>query len=55
MLSQRVLALGCGQEIARDELGALMDQLVERVLSVRRRLAPDRSGPSGSLPAVPHE
>lgn len=33
------------QEVARDELGALVDELVECVLAVRARLAPDnRSG-----------
>ena len=41
MLADRVMALRRGDEIARDQFGALMDQLVESVLSVRTGFAPD--------------
>ena len=37
----RVVALDRRDEVARDELRALVDELVEGVLSVRPRLAPD--------------
>jgi hypothetical protein len=41
----RIQALAKADEVARDELGALVDQLVEGVLTVRAGLAPDhRSG-----------
>src|SRR5262245_19717042 len=38
--AQRVERLAKGDEVTRDEAGALMDQLVERVLTVGARLAP---------------
>ena len=41
VVAQRVLALGGGQEVAGDQLGALVDQLVEGVLAVGAGLAPD--------------
>src|SRR5258705_6719878 len=40
MLAQRIEWFGEGDEIARDEPGTLMNQLVERVLPIRSRLAP---------------
>ena len=41
MLAERVLALDGGDEVARDQLRALVDQLVEGVLAVGAGLAPD--------------
>ena len=42
---QRVERVGEADEVDRDELGALVDQLVEAVLPVGARLAPvDRAG-----------
>lgn len=37
----RVERLNRGEEVAGDELGALVDQLVEGVLAVRAGLSPD--------------
>ncbi|KAG5457635.1 MAG: hypothetical protein BJ554DRAFT_2295, partial [Olpidium bornovanus] len=45
----RVVRSDGGDEVTRDELGALVDQLVERVLAVRAGLAPD-DGPRGVVP-----
>ena len=45
VLPQRVMGLRGRQEVTRDKLGALMDELVEGVLTVGSGLAPDdRSG-----------
>src|SRR5262249_1137328 len=45
MIAQRGEALAESDEVARDELRALMDQLVERMLTVGAGLAPvDRAG-----------
>ena len=41
VLADRVVRLDRREEVARDELRALVDQLVERVLAVGARLAPD--------------
>ncbi|SVK52092.1 Uncharacterised protein [Acinetobacter baumannii] len=41
VIAQRVMADGRRDEIARHQLGALVDQLVERMLTVSARLAPD--------------
>ena len=41
MIAQRVMADGRRDEVARHQLGALMDQLVERMLAVGARLTPD--------------
>src|SRR5215475_1766171 len=41
MSAERIEGLAEADEITRDELGPLMYQLVERVLAVRPRLAPD--------------
>jgi hypothetical protein len=41
VVSDGVVALGRGDEVAGNEPGALVDQLVERVLSVGPGLAPD--------------
>ena len=41
MVAHRGLALGRGDEVGRDQLGALVDQLVEGVLAVGAGLAPD--------------
>ena len=38
--AQRIERLGKGDEVTRDESGALMDQLVEGVLAIGARLAP---------------
>src|SRR5674536_257901 len=38
---QRVRRRGDGDEVGRDQLGALMDELVERMLPVRAGLAPE--------------
>ena len=43
---ERVLRLDGGEEIGRDEARPLVNELVERVLTVRPRLAPD-DGPGG--------
>jgi len=44
MAAERVLTFHACQKVARDELGALMDELVEGVLSVGAGLPPnDRS------------
>jgi hypothetical protein len=45
VLAERVEALGEADQVDRDDRGALVDQLVEAVLSVGARLAPvDRAG-----------
>ena len=45
MLAQRVVGLAEADQVDRDQLGALVDQLVEAVLAVGARLAPvDRPG-----------
>ena len=45
MPAKRIERLGEGDEVARDEPGSLMNQLIERVLPVGSRLAPvDRTG-----------
>ena len=45
MVAHLVVAVGRGDEIARNHLGALVDQLVEGVLAVGTRFAPeDRAG-----------
>ena len=44
VIAPRVMALSRGQEIARDQLGALVDQLVEGMLAVGARL-PQMIGP----------
>lgn len=41
VVTDRVVADGRRQEVAGDQLGALMDQLVEGVLAVGARLTPD--------------
>ena len=41
MLAERVVRLDRGEEVAGDELRALVDELVEGVLAVGARLAPD--------------
>ncbi len=41
MIAARVVTLRRGQEVARDQLGALVDQLVESMLTVGARLPPD--------------
>src|SRR5215471_10364261 len=41
VLAKRIESLAEANEITRDELGPLMYQLVERVLAVRPRLAPE--------------
>ena len=41
VIADRVLALGRGQEIAGNQLGPLMDELVEGMLAVGARLSPD--------------
>ena len=41
MVADLVVAVGRGDEVARNHLGALMDQLVEGVLAVRTRFAPE--------------
>ena len=38
--SDRVLGLDRRKEISRDELGALMNELVESVLAIRARCSP---------------
>src|SRR5262249_49172401 len=53
MPAQWVERFGEGDEIARDETGPLMNQLVERVLPIRPRLAPvDGSGLASDLGSV---
>jgi hypothetical protein len=47
----RVVALGGHDEVSGDELSALVEQLVERVLSVGGRLA-EQDGSSGVLNIV---
>jgi hypothetical protein len=45
MIAKRVERLSETYEVARDEFGALMDELIKRVLAIRARLAQvDRSG-----------
>ena len=45
MVADLVVAVGRGDEVARNHLGALVDELVEGVLAVRTRFAPeDRAG-----------
>jgi hypothetical protein len=45
MVADLVVAVGRGDEVARNHLGALVDQLVEGVLAVRARFTPeDRAG-----------
>lgn len=45
MVAHLVVAVGRGDEVARNHLGALVDQLVEGVLAVGARFAPeDRAG-----------
>ena len=45
VIANLVVAVGRGDEVARNHLGALMDQLVEGVLAVRTRFTPkDRAG-----------
>jgi len=45
VIANLVVAVGRGDEVARNHLGALMDELVEGVLAVRTRFAPeDRTG-----------
>ena len=41
MVADLVVAVGRGDEVARNHLGALVDQLVESVLAVRTRFAPE--------------
>jgi hypothetical protein len=41
VVTDRVVADGRRQEVAGDQLGALVDQLVEGVLAVGTRLTPD--------------
>jgi len=41
MLTQRVVAVGGRQEVTRDELGALVDELVKGVLAIGAGLTPD--------------
>ncbi|CCK16170.1 hypothetical protein BN136_2180 [Cronobacter universalis NCTC 9529] len=41
MIRQRVMRNRRRDEIARDQFGALVDQLIERVLAISARLAPD--------------
>ena len=41
MVADLVVAVGRGDEIARNHLGALVDQLVEGMLAVRARFAPE--------------
>src|SRR5215510_14889172 len=41
MISNRIVSFDGGNEVARNELGTLVDQLVEGVLAVRARLAPE--------------
>ncbi len=41
MVADLVVAVGRGDEVARNHLGALVDQLVEGVLAVRTRFAPE--------------
>src|SRR5215813_1065644 len=53
MTAQRIERFGESDEVARNELGSLMNQLVERVLPVRSRLAPiNRTGLIGDLGTV---
>ena len=45
VVAHLVVAVGRGDEVARNHLGALVDELVEGVLAVRTRFAPeDRAG-----------
>ena len=41
VVAERVVVSHGGEEVARDQLGALVDQLVEGVLAVGAGLAPD--------------
>ena len=41
MITDLVVAVSRGDEVARNHLGALVDQLVEGVLAVRTRFAPE--------------
>ena len=41
MIPQRIMALCRCDKITRDQFGALMDQLIKRVLPVGARLTPD--------------
>ena len=53
MLGERAKRLAEADEVARDELRALVDQLVERVLSVGAGLAPDDRAGLRSRRAAP--
>ena len=52
MLAQRVVAVGRGQEVARDQLGALVDKLVKGMLAVGAGLPPDHR-PGGVIHPLP--
>jgi hypothetical protein len=52
---QGVCRCGHGDEVARDELGALVEQLVERVLPVGARLAPEDSRRWSVVTGVPSQ
>ena len=41
MMSDRIVGFDGGNEVARNELGTLMDQLIEGVLAVGAWLTPD--------------
>jgi len=41
VIAQRVVADGRGDEVTRNDFGALMDQLIKRMLTIGARLAPD--------------
>ena len=41
MIGQRIMALCRRDKITRNQCGALMDQLIERMLTIRARFAPN--------------
>ena len=53
-VAYRVSRVSHGNEVSRNQLGALVDQLVEGVLAVGARLAPeDLAGGGGDRGAIP--
>ena len=61
VLEVRLVALGGGQELDRDDVGALVQQLEEGVLAVGAGLAPDqragrrRAGAPSSVTLLPFD
>ena len=53
--AQRSERLAKRDEVARNQPGALMNQLIERVLAVGAGFAPDKSGRCRSSPCLPVE